>query len=121
MLLSPDAGLDHIPMVQVPDRDREAVARGQIIRVRGQVSGPVDPRAVLEEASVVRVMDERGSLVAMGHVAKGRLYPDKVFISPRGAVAHEQDGAPATPARPDAPVSVETEGAEGPPEATSQA
>ena len=82
LLLSPDAGLDHIPMVRIPDRDREAIARGQIIRVRGAVSGPLDPAAVLENADVVRVLDERGSLAAMAHVSKGRLYPDKVFITP---------------------------------------
>jgi tRNA pseudouridine55 synthase len=82
LLLSPDAGLDHLPMVRIPDTDREAIARGQIIRVRGQVSGPVDPAAVLEHAEIVRVLDGRGSLVAMAHVTKGRLYPDKVFITP---------------------------------------
>jgi len=82
LLLSPDAGLEHIPMVRIPDRDREAIARGQIIRVRGEVSGPLDPAAVLENAQVVRVLDERGSLAAMAHVSKGRLYPDKVFITP---------------------------------------
>ena len=69
-------------MVRIPDRDREAIARGQIIRVRGAVSGPLDPAAVLENADVVRVLVERGSLAAMAHVSKGRLYPDKVFITP---------------------------------------
>ena len=82
LLLSPDAGLDHIPMVRIPDSDREAIARGQIIRVRGEVSGPVDPAAVLEKADVVRVLDGRGTLAAMAHVSRGRLYPDKVFITP---------------------------------------
>jgi len=82
LLLSPDAGLEHIPMVRIPDKDRGAIARGQIIRVRGQVSGPLDPAAVLENAELVRVLDERGSLTAMAHVSKGRLYPDKVFIAP---------------------------------------
>lgn len=82
LLLSPDAGLDHFPMVRIPDADREAIARGQIIRVRGQISGPLDPAAVLEGAETVRVLDERGSLTAMAHVSKGRLYPDKVFITP---------------------------------------
>ena len=106
LLLSPDAGLDHIPMVQVPDRDKEAIARGQIIRVRGQVSGPVDPSTVLESADVVRVLDERGVLVAMAHVNKGRLYPDKVFITPEVA---------ATPA------AEATEEATEDPEAASQA
>ena len=82
LLLSPDAGLEHSPMVQVPGKDREALARGQIIRVRGQVSGPADPAAVLDDAEVVRVVDEAGRLAAMAHVKKGRLYPDKVFITP---------------------------------------
>lgn len=82
LLLSPDAGLEHIPMVQVPGKDREALARGQIIRVRGQVSGPADPAAVLDDAEVVRVVDEAGRLAAMAHVKKGHLYPDKVFITP---------------------------------------
>jgi tRNA pseudouridine55 synthase len=82
LLLSPDAGLEHIPMVRIPDKDRGAIARGQIIRVRGEVSGPLDPATVLENAELVRVLDERGSLAAMAHVSKGRLYPDKVFIAP---------------------------------------
>jgi tRNA pseudouridine55 synthase len=82
LLLSPDAGLEGIPMVRLPDRDREAVARGQIIRIRGEVVGPVDASSVLAAAEVVRVLDERGSLVAMAHTRDGRLYPDKVFISP---------------------------------------
>jgi len=85
LLLSPDVGLDHIPMVRVPARDREALARGQIIRVRGTVSGPADPAAVLNEAAVVRVVDDAGRLAAMAHIEKGRLYPDKVFITPAAA------------------------------------
>ena len=82
LLLSPDAGLDHLPMVRIPDRDLEAIARGQIIRIRGAVSGPVDPAVVLEGAEIVRAHDDRGSLVAMAHTQGGRLYPDKVFITP---------------------------------------
>ena len=82
LLLSPDAGLEHLPMVQIPAKDHEALARGQIIRVRGSVSGPADPAAVLEDAEVVRVVDAAGRLAAMAHVRKGRLYPDKVFITP---------------------------------------
>lgn len=89
LLLSPDTGLDHIPMVQVPERDKEAIARGQVVRVRGMVSGPVDPASVLESAEVVRVLDERGVLVAMAHVTKGRLFPDKVFITPQAEAKSE--------------------------------
>jgi tRNA pseudouridine55 synthase len=82
LLLPPDAGLDGIPRVEVPARDREALARGQVIRVRGTISGAADPAAVLDEAAVVRVVDESGALAAMAHVQRGRLYPDKVFITP---------------------------------------
>ena len=105
LLLSPDAGLDHIPMVAIPDKDKEAIARGQIIRVRGEVSGPVDPAAVLQEAEVVRVLDGRGALVAMAHVSKGRLYPDKVFITPVAPAAPPQGPTPAPADAPEAAAS----------------
>jgi tRNA pseudouridine55 synthase len=82
LLLAPDAGLEHLPMVQVPARDLEGISRGQIIRVRGTVSGPLDPAAVLVAADAVRALDERGKLVAMAHTRDGLLYPDKVFITP---------------------------------------
>jgi tRNA pseudouridine55 synthase len=82
LLLAPDAGLDHLPMVTVPDRDLEGIARGQIVRVRGAVAGPVDPAVVLAGAGDVRALDERGRLVAMAHTKDGRLYPEKVFITP---------------------------------------
>jgi tRNA pseudouridine55 synthase len=82
LLLAPDAGLDHIPLVRIPERDREALARGQIIRVRGDVAGPAAAAAVRVGAPVVRVTDDAGRLVAMAHVQEGRLYPDKVFITP---------------------------------------
>lgn len=101
LLLSPDTGLDHMPMLRVPDRDKEAIARGQIIRVRGQIDGPVDPAAVLESAEVVRVLDESGKLVAMGHVAKGRLYPDKVFISPEASAPPRAAATPEAEAASD--------------------
>jgi tRNA pseudouridine55 synthase len=87
MLLSPDAGLEHLPKVTIPDRDSEAVARGQVVRVRGGITGPVDPKVVLQAAAEVRVLDEHGRLVAMAHTKDGRLYPDKVFISPAPAPA----------------------------------
>ena len=82
LLLAPDAGLDHLPMVTVPDRDLEGVARGQIVRIRGQVSGPLEPTLVLQGAKDVRALDGRGKLVAMAHTQGGRLYPEKVFITP---------------------------------------
>jgi tRNA pseudouridine55 synthase len=82
LLLSPDAGLGHLPMVRIPDRDLAGIARGQIVRVRGGVAGPVDPAVVLGGTTDVRAIDERGKLVAMAHTKDGRLYPDKVFITP---------------------------------------
>ncbi len=82
LLLAPDSGLEHLPMLQASGPDIEAIARGQIIRVRGQIAGPLDPAAVLDSAAVVRVLADNGKLVAMAHIDKGRLYPDKVFISP---------------------------------------
>jgi hypothetical protein len=35
------------------------------------------------------VLDERGALVAMAHVTKGRLFPDKVFITPQAEAKSE--------------------------------
>ncbi len=87
LLVPPDTGLDHLPLLEVTGQDREAIARGQIIRVRGKVSGPLDPAEVLESAALVRVIDESARLVAMAHVERGRLYPDKVFISPEAVGA----------------------------------
>ena len=80
LLLPPDAGLDAIPVVHLPARDSEALARGQVIRVRGAV--PDAAATAAEEASVVRVVDEAGRLADMAHIRAGRLYPDKVFITP---------------------------------------
>ena len=85
LLLAPDHGLDHLPALGVSEQDREAIARGQIIRVRGQIVGPHDPASVLASADAVRVLDADGRLAAMGHIQDGRLYPDKVFVSPRPA------------------------------------
>jgi tRNA pseudouridine55 synthase len=80
LLLPPDAGLEHIPQVALPQRDRDALARGQIIRVRGQVTGTEGPGR--QDLAVARVVDDQGRLVAMAHLKDGRLYPDKVFITP---------------------------------------
>jgi len=106
LLLPPDAGLDAIPIVRLPTQDREALARGQVVRLRGPVlglRGPADegdradeaPEAAeadksdkadqadrADQAAVVRVVDASGRLAAMAHLRAGRLYPDKVFISP---------------------------------------
>jgi tRNA pseudouridine55 synthase len=81
MLLPPDAGLEHLRKLQVPDGDMAAIARGQIIRVRGTVAVP----GAADESGrgqVVRVVDAAGRLAAMARLAQGRLYPEKVFIGP---------------------------------------
>jgi tRNA pseudouridine55 synthase len=84
-LLRPmDAGLSSIAELRIGANDREALGRGQVIRVRealpaGADEGPPDGD---ETGRLVRVTDEAGRLVAMGHVRSGRLYPDKVFITP---------------------------------------
>lgn len=82
LLLPPDAGLEHIPSLQVPARDMEAIARGQVIRVRSSVAAPADEASVPGSASVVRVVDAAGRLAAMAHLEGRRLYPDKVFVTP---------------------------------------
>lgn len=70
LLLAPDAGLEHLPVLQVSRQDQQAIAHGGVVR------------AALHSAETVRVLDEDGMLVAMAHIEEGRLYPDKVFISP---------------------------------------
>ncbi len=109
LLLPMDAGLEAIPELRVGARDREALGRGQVVRARepgpeapaalqvpAQPGAPTQPEAPAQpgapaqpEASapaepgrLVRVRDESGRLLAMGHVRAGRLYPDKVFLTP---------------------------------------
>jgi tRNA pseudouridine55 synthase len=81
LLLAPDAGLGHLPRVQVDEPSREAIARGQAVRLGAGVvasAGPVLPVS----AEAVRIVDEHGALVAMARLEGGLLQPDKVFISP---------------------------------------
>jgi tRNA pseudouridine(55) synthase len=136
LLLPMDAGLAAIPELRIGVRDREALGRGQVVRVRESAVGglvttveleatvelaspaaptatlgpaapgapaatvepsaPGAPAATVEPAApgaltppvdegpgrLVRVTDGSGRLLAMGHVRSGRLYPDKVFITP---------------------------------------
>jgi tRNA pseudouridine55 synthase len=92
LLLPPDAGLEHIPSLQVPARDMEAIARGQVIRVRGVIAAPAHMAPAGRaraggtpgpgRVDIVRVVDAAGKLAAMAHLEGGRLYPDKVFVTP---------------------------------------
>jgi tRNA pseudouridine55 synthase len=83
LLLPPDAGLDGIPLVRIPARDRAALAQGQVVRVRdGRVTTAADGQAPDEGEgdAIVRVVDGTGRLAAMAHLRGGRLCPDRVFI-----------------------------------------
>lgn len=95
LLVPMDAGLGSIPTLRLGAGDREALGRGQVIRLREP--GPSPALASSEDASLphqdegalgtgpegrlVRVLDDAGVLVAMARLRGGRLYPDKVFIS----------------------------------------
>jgi tRNA pseudouridine55 synthase len=79
LLLPPDAGLESIPLVRIPARDRAALAQGQVVRVRDRVAASPGLGAP-EDGAIVRVVDGAGRLAAMAHVRDGRLHPDKVFI-----------------------------------------
>jgi tRNA pseudouridine55 synthase len=98
LLLTIDAGLEAIPVVSITSRDREAIARGQVVRLHAPLAGgPVavgrtdaadgleasapGAAAAPDQGLLVRVIDEAGRLAAMAHVRAGRLYPDKVFVT----------------------------------------
>jgi len=79
-LLRPiDAGLD-LPSVDVPDAALGAIARGQAIGVPPG-TGPLEPEVP------VRLVDERGRLVAIGRLAGTKLLPDKVLVDAGEPVA----------------------------------
>ncbi len=81
LLLPADAGLEHLPPVVVGAEEQGALARGQAIRVavgdepEARDGSPVPP-------GTVRLIDEDGTLVAVGVVRSGRIAPDKVFLAP---------------------------------------
>jgi tRNA pseudouridine55 synthase len=82
LLLPPDTGLDAIPQVEVPASDMMAIARGQIVRLHGPLPRPEGSATPDSDEPLVRLVDGEGRLAAMAHVRKGRIYPNKVFISP---------------------------------------
>jgi len=72
-LLRPiDSGLD-LPSIAVPDSALPAIARGQAIGV------PPGTRT-LDTDTPLRLVDERGRLVAIGRLAGTKLLPDKVLV-----------------------------------------
>jgi tRNA pseudouridine55 synthase len=74
LLLPPDAGLEAIPRLELPDADLDALARGQVVGLEKAVTPAGD--------ALVRVVDRGGRLAAMAHVRGRRLFPDKVFVTP---------------------------------------
>jgi tRNA pseudouridine55 synthase len=74
-LLRPvDFGLERFPVVEVPESDVSAIARGQLIRPPAPLPDAADAR--------YRVADPAGRLIAVAAVRNGRLAPDKVFVDP---------------------------------------
>ena len=74
-LLRPiDFGLDRFPLVEVPEADVSAIARGQLVRPPGPLPDGDDTR--------FRLTDPAGRLIAVAVVRNGRLAPDKVFVDP---------------------------------------
>jgi tRNA pseudouridine55 synthase len=94
LLVPMDTGLESIPALRLAPADREALGRGQVIRLREAGTWPVPavdaprPRGEAvtpgagQEGRLMRVVDDTGCLVAMARERGGRLYPDKVFITP---------------------------------------
>ncbi|HEY0443892.1 MAG TPA: tRNA pseudouridine(55) synthase TruB [Candidatus Limnocylindrales bacterium] len=76
LLLPVDAGLESLPVVEIPEGDIAAIARGQIIRPPVALPDDADAR--------YRLKAPDGSLVAISAVRAGRLAPDKVFVEPPG-------------------------------------
>lgn len=72
MLLPIDAGLD-LPTIVVGDDALVSLGRGQAIGVPAE-SG------VLDAETPIRLVDGRGRLVAMAHLAGTKLAPDKVLV-----------------------------------------
>ena len=78
-----DAGLEHLPVVQLSETDVAAIAKGQFVRPTGGLPTP---------AEHYRLVGPEGGLVAIATATAGRLAPDKVFVQPAGTAGQ----APAT-------------------------
>ena len=76
LLLPSDTGLDAYPRVSPPADELAALARGQVVRHRGEPLPDPGP------GGLVRVMDAAGRVAAMARVDAGRLHPEKVFVLP---------------------------------------
>lgn len=76
LLLPSDTGLDAYPRITPPADELASLARGQVVRHRGEPLPEPGP------GGMVRVMDAAGRVAAMARVEGGRLHPEKVFVLP---------------------------------------
>jgi tRNA pseudouridine55 synthase len=79
LLLPPDAGLEHVPVLTLPAEQLRILSRGQAVRHRAA------PASAGNGADrLLRVLDEAGRLAAIARLEAGRLLPEKVFVAPTG-------------------------------------
>ncbi|HTS15864.1 MAG TPA: tRNA pseudouridine(55) synthase TruB [Candidatus Sulfotelmatobacter sp.] len=82
VLLPPDTGLEGLPAVTVPAEEMAALARGQVVRPRGEVASEVAAHAALAPRGAPwRILDTSGRLAAIARLEGGRLHPEKVFVT----------------------------------------
>jgi tRNA pseudouridine55 synthase len=74
LLLPVEAGLESFPRIVLSSDDVTAVVRGQFVRPH-----PVESETIGREGPL-RLVDERGRLVAIGAWRDGRIAPDKVLV-----------------------------------------
>ena len=90
VLLPPDTGLEALPAITMPPEEMAALARGQVVRPRGEVAGEVAARAPhVAHGTPWRIMDGAGRLAAIARLEGGRLHPEKVFITAETAAPVE--------------------------------
>jgi len=87
IMLPPDAGLDALPRITLGRSDIEDLARGQVVRFPPQ-EGPAPlhdwPAVDGPAGTLLRVVDQRGGLVAIARREGARLHPEKVFLAQVG-------------------------------------
>lgn len=90
VLLPPDTGLEALPAITMPPEEMAALARGQVVRPRGEVASEVAVRAPqAPRGTPWRVIDAAGRLAAIARLEGGRLHPEKVFVAPEPTVSVE--------------------------------
>lgn len=76
LLLPPDAGLEAYPRLSLSADELGTLAKGQAVRHQ-------TPRdAASAPGGLLRIVDGSGQLAAMARFEAGRLYPEKVFLTP---------------------------------------